>query len=67
MALGIELAVLEELTNGQLLAAFKHLLKQAEGDLGDEKFVVVSVVTIHLLAFTANFINTVVISAIQLL
>ena len=67
MALRIELAVLEELTNGQLLAALKHLLKQAEGNLGNEKFVVVPIVTIHLLAFTANFINTVVVRAIQLL
>lgn len=35
MTLRIKLAVLEKFADSHLLAALEHLLKQAEGDLGD--------------------------------
>ena len=36
MALGVKFAVLEELVHSLLLAAFEHLFKKREFELGDE-------------------------------
>ena len=65
VALCVEFAVLEEFVHGLLLARYKHALKKSESDLGDEKFVVMTIMTFHLRLFTSDFSHTVVISAIQ--
>ena len=67
MALGIKLAVLEELTDGHLFATLEHLFEQAEGDLGDEELIVVPIVTVHLTSFSTYLIHAVIIGAVQVL
>ena len=66
VASSIKLAVLEEFINGFLLAADEHVLQQGEGDLGDEQFVMVLVVTVHLGALPADLNHAVVVGAVQL-
>ena len=58
---------MEELIHRFLLAAFEHLLQQAEGDLGDKQLVVVAIMTVHLRSLTSNLTNAVFVGAVQVL
>lgn len=52
VALDVKFAVLEKFIHRFLLAALEHLFQETERNLGDEEFVVVSVVTVHLGSLT---------------
>ena len=67
MALRIKFAVLEKLVHCLLLSAFEHLLQKTEGNLGDEQFVVVTIVPFHLGALPTYLLTAVVIGPIEML
>ena len=52
VTLGVELAVLEELIHGFLLALLEHVLQQDESEFGNQEFVVMPIVALHLSSFS---------------
>ena len=58
---------MEEFVHGLLLPLLEHVLKQAEGDLGDEELVMVPVVALHLGPLPADLLHAVVIRSPQLI
>ena len=52
VTLGVELAVLEELVHCFLLALLEHVFQQDEREFGNQQFVVVPIVALHLSSFS---------------
>ena len=67
VTLCVELAVLEELVHGFLLALQEHLFKQDEGQFGHKQLVMVSVVSLHLGTLSGDLLHTGVVCAVKLL
>ena len=67
MALFVKSAVGEKFVQRVLLALLEHLFEQLEHDFGNEKFVVMAVMRVHLPTFPRDFRDTVVISTVQLI
>ena len=64
VTLGVELAVLEELIHGLLLALQEHLFKQDEGQFGHKQLVMVPIVALHLGTLSRDLLHTGVVGAI---
>jgi hypothetical protein len=67
VALLVEAAVRKELVHRILLPLQDHCVEELEHDFGDEELRVVLVVLVHLLTLACNFLDTVIVSAIQML
>ena len=65
MALVIKFAVTEEFIHGHLLASLECCFKGLEQDLSHQKLVVMSIVLVHLGAFSGDLHHTAVICLVQ--
>ena len=64
MTLLIEPAIVEKLIQSLLFASFKHSFEGQEDDFGNQKLVMMSIMTLHGRLFHGDFRNAIVIGAI---